>query len=526
MNTAQTKKIETVKTVADSQLPEGWAAAEMGDIADIIGGGTPKAADAENFSTSGHAWITPADLSKYQEIYISKGARDLSDKGLKSCSATVMPPGSVLMSSRAPIGYVAIAAYPISTNQGFKSFVCAPGIVAEYIYFWLRFKRDDLQEMGSGTTFLEISGSRAKEIPILLAPIAEQKRLAVLLRDLLENAKIPLTRLHKSKLILKNFRQAVLAAACSGKLTEDCRKQGLDITPVQHTIREIETKRQELWKSSHSSTQRYQTPQKVSADGELPPGWEYVSSDCLFSFVTSGSRGWAKYYSDCGALFLRIGNLDHNSILLDLSNVQHVNPPAGLEGQRTRVRRGDILISITADVGMIGLVAEEIGPAYVNQHVSLARPVQDKYSRYLAWFLASDEAQSQFEALQRGATKVGLGLDDIRSIAVPFPPLQEQQEIVRRVEALFKLADTIEKRVGAATVRADKLMQAILAKAFRGELVSTEAELARREGREYEPASMLLKRIKAERENLKSIESHPAKARRPRGRRKAVPASA
>jgi type I restriction enzyme S subunit len=270
---------------------------------------------------------------------------------------------------------------------------------------------------------------------------------------------------------------------------------------VEDTIAQIQARRQELWKSNHGSAKGYEPPRNVDADGlcDLPEQWEYVSSDCLFFFVTSGSRGWAKYYSDSGPLFLRVGNLDHASIALDLSEVQHVNPPVGLEGGRTRVKRGDILISITADVGMIGLASEDIGEAYVNQHVSLTRPVGNTYGRYLAWFLASNSGQKQFEALQRGATKVGLGLDDIRSLAVPLPPVEEQAEIVRRIDTLFKLADAIENRVDGASLRAEKLTQAILAKAFRGELVPTEAELAKREGREYEPASVLLERIKAER---------------------------
>ena len=87
---------------------------------------------------------------------------------------------------------------------------------------------------------------------------------------------------------------------------------------------------------------------------ELPRGWAWTTTDVLFSYVTSGSRGWAKFYSDAGALFLRMGNLDHNSISLDLADLQKVKPPQDAEGERTRVKPNDILISITADVGMIG----------------------------------------------------------------------------------------------------------------------------------------------------------------------------
>ncbi len=116
----------------------------------------------------------------------------------------------------------------------------------------------------------------------------------------------------------------------------------------------------------------------------------------------------------------------------------------------------------------------------------------------MAWYLASSGGQGQFQDLQRGATKIGLGLDDIKSLAIPFPPLEEQQEIIRRVETLLRVADSTEKRLTVAASRANKLPQAILGKAFRGKLVPTEAELSRREGRSYETASALLARIKVE----------------------------
>src|ERR1700679_847760 len=109
---------------------------------------------------------------------------------------------------------------------------------------------------------------------------------------------------------------------------------------------------------------------------ELPKGWTHPSTKDLLPYVASGSRGWAPYYSADGTLFLRISNLDHGTISIDLSDKRHVRPPASSEGTRTRVQVGDLLVSITADVGMVGLVQEEIGEAYINQHIALARPVE------------------------------------------------------------------------------------------------------------------------------------------------------
>ena len=205
---------------------------------------------------------------------------------------------------------------------------------------------------------------------------------------------------------------------------------------------------------------------------ELPEGWVWTTTDMLFSFITSGSRGWAKYYSDEGSIFLRMGNLDHDTILLDLKDIQYVNPPEGIEGIRTRVQRNDILVSITADVGMIGMVPENLGEAYINQHVSLARPVSMINPKYLAWFLAGPNGSKQFIDLQRGATKAGLGLDDITSVVVPLPSLEEQNRIVKEIERIFNHVSRIEESQRISEHRLAELEQSALVKAFRGELKS------------------------------------------------------
>jgi type I restriction enzyme, S subunit len=208
-----------------SDLPDGWTVTTMGAIAGVIGGGTPRSSEATNFSDDGQPWITPADLSGFRELYIRRGKRDLSEEGLRSCSAVVIPAGSVLMSSRAPIGYLAIAANEVSTNQGFKSFVCHRDVDPEFVYFWLSLIKPQLEQMGSGSTFTEISGSRAKEIPIFLAPAIEQRRIAAQIKKVLPDINATRDHLYQVPAILKRFREAVLSAARSGRLTEDWRQE-------------------------------------------------------------------------------------------------------------------------------------------------------------------------------------------------------------------------------------------------------------------------------------------------------------
>jgi len=202
----------------------------------------------------------------------------------------------------------------------------------------------------------------------------------------------------------------------------------------------------------------------------LPPGWCYASTNDLFSFITSGSRGWAQHYSDDGPLFLRVGNLDHHSIALDLREVQHVTPPEGAEGTRTRVQAGDVLISITADVGMTALAPGGLGEAYINQHVALARPFRPVHAPFLAWYLASPAGQSQLGLLQRGATKTGLGLDDLRAVRVPFPPFFEQQRIVSEIDKHFSRLDAAVAALKRAQANLKRYRAAVLRAAVEGRL--------------------------------------------------------
>jgi type I restriction enzyme, S subunit len=204
---------------------------------------------------------------------------------------------------------------------------------------------------------------------------------------------------------------------------------------------------------------------------KLPPGWAFATGSDVFDFVTSGSRGWAQYYSDDGAIFVRIGNLNHGTIALDLREIQYVRPPLGTEGERTRLQGNDILVSITAELGMVGLVAPTLGEAYINQHVALARPRSGCDPRYLAWYLASEaDGKRQLLEMRRGATKAGLGLDDIRNVAIPLPPLAEQKRIADKLDAVLVRVDACRERLDRIPAILKRFRQSVLAAATSGEL--------------------------------------------------------
>lgn len=261
-----------------------------------------------------------------------------------------------------------------------------------------------------------------------LPPLPEQQRIVTLIESLfadLDAAK------KKLQAVLDGFakrRAALLHKAFTGELTRE-------------------------WRAEH----------RIGNES-----WIETPSAELFEYVTSGSRGWAQYYADTGAIFLRIGNLDHGTIELDISDIQHVDLPDKAEGQRSRVKKGDILISITADVGMIAYIKEEIEEAYINQHIALARPKKANDSEFIAWYFVSDVGLNQLQHMQRGTTKVGLTLQDIKSVYLKMPCLEEQKEIVRILDDIFAKESQSKAAVESALAKIDTMKKAILATAFRG----------------------------------------------------------
>jgi type I restriction enzyme S subunit len=196
---------------------------------------------------------------------------------------------------------------------------------------------------------------------------------------------------------------------------------------------------------------------------DLPSGWAWVRLGDISLMVTSGSRDWAQHYADEGAIFVRMGNLSKGHYRLRLDQIQRVKPPAGGEGTRTRLEAGDVLISITGDVGMLGLIPEGFGDAYINQHTAMVRPMPTMRGRYLPELFCSPFAQSQFNAPQRGI-KNSFRLTDVTEFVVPLPPLAEQHRIVAKVDELMALCDRLEAARTAREATRDRLAAASLAR--------------------------------------------------------------
>ena len=159
-----------------------WKECTIADLGEVVGGATPSTKKSENYENGTISWITPKDLSKFHDRYIYHGERNITKIGLKSCSAKMLPKNTILFSSRAPIGYLAIAGTELCTNQGFKSVIPNANTDFLFLYYLLKFHKQIIEHMGSGTTFKEISGNTMKSIKVSVpVDISEQHKIAIIL---------------------------------------------------------------------------------------------------------------------------------------------------------------------------------------------------------------------------------------------------------------------------------------------------------------------------------------------------------
>lgn len=436
------------------KIPATWVQCEIGHVAEVVGEATPASKDVTNFTHEGGVpWLTPADLSGYRQMYIGRGSRNLTQRGFDNCSAKMLPPHSILFSSRAPVGYVAIAANPVCTSQGFKSFVLHPELESRFVYYYLRFIRPVAESQATGTTFKELSGAAAARLPFVVAPLNEQERIADKLDALVARVDACRERLDRVPAILKRFRQAVLAAATSGKLTEEWREE---------------------------------------ANAGI---WSAVSVEQIAEQVFDGPFGShlkSKDYSETGVRVVRLENIGWLKFITDKRTFIPVQKYHLL--QRHTLRADDILLSsFLSEQVRVCLLPVELSENAINKADCFCIRLDRKKCspQFVAMQLASRSTFIALDEQVHGATRPRINLGQLKAFILELPPLIEQDEIVRRVETLFAYADRIEARYAAARAQVERLTPALLAKAFHGELVPQDPN--------HEPASVLLERIRAAR---------------------------
>jgi len=329
--------------------------------------------------------------------------------------------GDVLVSLTGNVGRVGIlpaTMLPAALNQRVCCLRIKEDIInRKYLFYYLQqhqFVKDCISA-SKGVAQLNLSTKWLAEYEIALPSIEMQKQIVAKIEEMLSQIDDGVETLNKTKEQLKVYRQAVLKEAFSTFVDKD-------------KIRN------------------------------------------MASIVTSGSRGWAKYYADEGARFIRITDLTRDKITLKNDSIQRVNLPENIEGKRSKLMENDVLVSITADLGSIALIPEEIEEAYINQHIAMIRFYNSNQGEFMAWYLKSDLGQKDLLKNKRGGGKLGLGLDDIRDTPVPVVSDSVAMEVVNDIDSKLSVCDSIEQTVDFALQQAEALRQSILKKAFEGDI--------------------------------------------------------
>ena len=364
-----------------------------------------------------------------------------------------------------------------------------------------------------------------KQIEVPIPPIIEQHRIVAKLEKLLAKVDKCKERLGKIPAILKRFRQSVLAAACSGEHTADWRERNLNIESAEILLNKIQSQREERYKKECLKAKREGGKKSLKGyeitiyDNDTGiSSWAKVKLENLI--YIAGRIGWrglkAEEYTKEGSLFLSVHCLNYGEVV-DFQDALYISMERYNESPEIQLRENDILLAKDgAGIGKIGIIKNLNHLATVNSSLLVIRSLEAFIPKFLLYFLSGPELQNLAKQRITGSATPHLFQKDIKQFLLAVPPIEEQKEIVSRVEALFKIADEIEARYVKATAHVDKLTQSILAKAFRGELVPQDPN--------DEPASDLLKRIRAERERTEKskVQKTPKSYRK---RKEAIQAS-
>ena len=390
-------------------LPDGWKEGRLGELCSIEIGGTPSrgvAAYWDSAHDTSNVWVSIRDM---RQRLITGSVEQISDLGVKKSNVKLQQPGTVLLSFKLSIGRVAIAAVPLFTNEAIAG-LSPTGLTRDFLFHGLQ-GWDLLQGVDQAIKGATLNKQKLKKI---LFEYPESEREQAKIAEVLSTVDRAIEE--TEALIAKQQR-------IKTGLTQDLLTRGID---------------------EHGNIRSEQTHKfKDSPLGRIPVEWDIAPLGSVAESVTSGSRGWAKYYRKEGALFIRIGNLTREHINLRLDDLVFVQPPESAEGLRTAVQAGDLLISVTADLGIIGVIPKGFVQGYVNQHIALARlRPADVSARFVGWFLSSREGRAQFDRLNESGAKAGLNLPTVRSLLFPRPDdVDEQHRIAAAIDAFVRAAD-------------------------------------------------------------------------------------
>ena len=443
---------EVVPVDTPFDIPDSWEWVQFKDLVDYSMGKTPPRKETEYWSNGTLPWVSIADLVADGTVTATKECVN-SFAAKNTFKGKISKAGTLLMSFKLTVGKVSILGIDAFHNEAIISiypFVDPDKITTMFLFATLPLlsQSGDTKSAIKGNT---LNSDSLDALLIPLPPIMEQKRIFDKLHELTTSlldygaAEQKVTELNVN--FPEALKKSILQEAVQGKLVP----QDPNDEPAEALLERIRAEKQRLVKEGKIKKDKHESvifrrdnSHYEKLDGvesciddeipfEIPDTWAWSRLGNLVEVITSGSRDWAKHYSEKGSLFLRMGNLSRNSFELRLNSLKRVQLPEKAEGTRTALQAGDLLFSITGEVGMLGLIPDDFETAYINQHTAMIRFLPLIRNKYLPYCLLTDYAQKCYKSNQHGI-KNSFRLDSISNILIPIPPLSEQEQIIRRIE--------------------------------------------------------------------------------------------
>ncbi|NIE79652.1 restriction endonuclease subunit S [Asaia sp. As-1742] len=473
-----------------NDLPEGWTSTTLAEVGRWGSGGTPKASEPSYYGGS-IPWIRSGDL---QDGPIVKHIMTITNHGLENSPAKWVSNGVILIAMYgATIGKLGITTYPVTTNQAVAFIKPHASIGVEYLFHNLRARKAEFVALGQGGAQPNISQEILKSQIFTLPPLPEQRRIVAKIDSLTGKSRRARDHLDHIPRLVEKYKQAILAAAFRGDLTREWRQNNGQIAPSLHQYVAVDKCRINIRKA------RQRKSAAITPSQALPSKWcwlstDQIADDSLYSIGIGpfGSNLVRSDYRETGIRLVFVRDIRRQNF--ESSNAHHVTLEKAESLAPHSVLPGDVLITKMGDPpGDTALYPQDASPAIITSDCIKIRPhAKLSIPAYIMYCIRADLVKSQLHEITKGVAQQKVNLDGFRQIALPIPPLEEQEEIVRRVETAFAWIDRLAAEATSARKLIDHLDQAVLAKAFRGELVPQDPN--------DEPASVLLDRIRAERE--------------------------
>ncbi|HCG8447709.1 TPA: restriction endonuclease subunit S [Vibrio parahaemolyticus] len=489
------------------RIPSTWKWCYLSDLGSIIGGGTPKSNEDVYWTDKGVKWLTPADLYGLKSKYIGSGKRDITNLGLEKSSAQLLPKGSVLFSSRAPIGYVAITSNELATNQGFKSVVPIFQELSEYIYYFLKRSGKFIDAEASGTTFKEVSGTVVSKVLTPLPPIAEQHRIVAKVDELMAlcdqleqqtEASIEahqvlvttlldtLTNSANADELMQNWarisehfdtlftteesidqlKQTILQLAVMGKLVP----QDPSDEPAAELLKRIAEEKAQLVKEKKIKKQKALPP--IAEDEkpfELPNGWVWERIDNLSNLIEYGSSQKTVDPFPGGVPVLKMGDIQNGQLILG----DHKMMSADVEELPSLyLKNNDILYNRTNSAELVGKTGIFKGEDDKYSFASYLIRIRCNSRNVLPDYINLSMNTPLFRATQvephikKQCGQANVNGTLMKSMLVSIPPLNEQKQIISKVNQLISACNSLRR-----TIEKSKLKQLNIANSIVKRLV-------------------------------------------------------